>query len=62
MPALLYPVRKPCPFCGNPMKRALDEIREGRERYVCAKCDDADPLKSPIVRGWTESPLKPPDK
>jgi hypothetical protein len=44
------------------MKRAPDEIREGRERYVCAKCDDADPLKNTVVRRWTESSLKPPGK
>jgi predicted RNA-binding Zn-ribbon protein involved in translation (DUF1610 family) len=57
-----HPVRKPCPFCGNPMKPAPDEIREWRERYVCAKCDDADPLKNTVVQRWMESSLKPPGK
>jgi transposase-like protein len=62
MPALLYPFRKPCPFCGNPMKRAPNEIREGYERYVCAKCDDTDPLNNTVVQRWMESSLKPPGK
>jgi hypothetical protein len=44
------------------MEPAPDEIREERERYVCAKCDDVDPLKNTVVQRWTESSLKPPSK
>lgn len=29
MPALRYSLRKQCPFCGNALKRATDEIGEG---------------------------------
>jgi hypothetical protein len=62
MTPVLHPARKPCPLCGKPIKRVSDEIGEGRERYLCAKCDDADPLKNPVVRRWTESSLRPPGK
>jgi transposase-like protein len=53
-----YPILKACPSCGKPMKLVADEI--GRERYVCASCDD--PFQDPAARRWAESPLRPPAK
>lgn len=57
-----HPVRKPCPLCGKPMKRASDETKKGRDRYMCTNCDGVDPLENPAARRWAESPLKPPGK
>jgi transposase-like protein len=39
----LHLIRKACPACGNPMAAVPDDLAEGRQRYVCANCDD-DPL------------------
>lgn len=38
----------------------LSPSPEGGETGVCIDCAGADPLMSPVVRGWIESSLKPP--
>jgi hypothetical protein len=58
--AAIFPIRKSCPGCGKPMKLVASETEAGREEYRCTDCDGIDPLQSSIVRGWIESPLKPP--
>lgn len=55
-----FPVRKPCPRCGKPMKLVYDQTDRGRERYVCSDCDD--PMRSLAARKWVEGPLKPPER
>ena len=46
-------------MCGKPMK-VVPENQTGREqRYMCTDCED-DPLFDPVVRKWTDSPLRPP--
>lgn len=58
--AALHPIRKACPTCGRPMA-AMPNNTEGRQRYVCANCDD-DPLHDPAARKWADGPLRPPAK
>lgn len=41
------------------MKLVKTDAGQGRERYICAVCDD-DPLHDPAARKWVDSPLKPP--
>lgn len=59
--SLLHPIRKPCPYCGRPMKLVSDEAARAGERYLCPDCDD-DPLHNPAARKWVDSPLRPPGK
>jgi hypothetical protein len=59
--AALHPIRKACPACGKPMVAVPDDTAVGRQRYVCANCDD-DPLHDPTVRKWADGPLRPPAK
>lgn len=49
-----------CPICGKPTKAIPSAT--GEVEYRCVSCDEIDPLESPVVRGWIESPLKPPEK
>ncbi len=55
-------VREPCPKCGKPMLLMLGP--GGRPRATkCKECDPVDPLKSPDILAWVESPaLKPPSE
>lgn len=57
--AVLFPIRKPCPVCGRPMKLVQDEPDGRAEHFVCTACD-GDPLHDPAARKWADSPLKPP--
>jgi hypothetical protein len=57
---MLFPMRKPCPLCGKPMKLAADESTKGSERYVCSDCDD--PMRNPLTRNWVDGPLRPPEE
>lgn len=59
--AVLFPIRKPCPVCGRPMKLVPDDAERGPQRFVCAACED-DPLHDPAARKWADSSLKPPAK
>jgi ribosomal protein S27AE len=56
----LFPVRKPCPQCGKPMKLAHGQAEKDTARYACRDCDD--PMHSPAARKWVDGPLKPPEK
>jgi len=56
----LFPVRKPCPRCGKPMKLVHDQTEEGRERYVCQDCDD--PMRSSVARKWIRLSLQRSDR
>lgn len=51
--------RVPAPICGKPMKAAPSAT--GEVEYRCSSCHGIDPLESSVVRGWIESPLKPPE-
>jgi tRNA(Ile2) C34 agmatinyltransferase TiaS len=58
---MIFQRRKLCPFCGKPMKLVPSASGRGREEFRCPKCDEFDPLKSSAAKGWTNSPLKPPE-
>jgi hypothetical protein len=55
--AVVYPIRKACPVCGQPMK-VVPENQGGRERYLW-NCE-SDPLLDPAVQKWAEGPLRSP--
>jgi hypothetical protein len=46
---------KHCPICNRPMILALPS--DGRRTFRCLDCDDPDPLKSEIAKGWLHGEL-----
>lgn len=55
-----YRRQRACPLCGKPIKAVPSTT--GEVEYRCTSCDEIDPMKNPAVRGWIESPLKPPQE
>jgi tRNA(Ile2) C34 agmatinyltransferase TiaS len=47
---------KRCPICNKPMIFALPS-GGGRRAFQCPDCDQPDPLKSEIAKGWLEGEL-----